>query len=103
LHQGLRVAFYSVLITLPASGLWLALSVETPPAHVLEIPGLPQWFHQEGATPPGRTGSEAYREDSPNPAVVRRLTQLHKSLSVVLAIVVALHLIALIDHQKQRE
>ena len=94
IHQGLRVAFYAVLIALPISGWWLAFE-EGMPAHAFGIPALPQWYHREAASHPG-PGGDAAQEDS-----VRHLQQLHASLGALLAVVVVLHLLSAASSRKQ--
>jgi cytochrome b561 len=99
-HQGLRVAFYAVLIALPISGCWLALEEGVPP-HAFGIPALPQWYHREGAAPSVSTHSEVYRGNAAQAApAVRYLTRLHASLAAALAIIVALHLVSALSARK---
>lgn len=98
----LRIAFYALLVALPVSGWWLA-SEEGMSTHALGVPMLPQWHHQESASPSMAAHSEVSRDyPSRKGPLISNLARLHASLNAALALVIALHIILTVRNFRAR-
>jgi cytochrome b561 len=77
----LRLAFYGLLIALPASG-WFLASEQGMNSPLLGIPALPQWYH-EGAAPAAHTDT----------STIVMLHGVHAGLAAALFLVIVGHLV----------
>jgi cytochrome b561 len=92
INWALQTAFYTVLLALPLSGLFLALE-EGMHSTLFGLPVLPQWYHE---------GVVEHSNEMSDTSAVLVLGRVHATLAVVLIMVIAAHLVTAIRGRARR-